>query len=94
MIQREIVTLSGRVQAVGFRDTVLRIAQRHPVAGTVRNLREHDRIELDVEGAPEVIAAFIDDVLSNRPPTARVDAVVRKRAAPRGATRFDLAETP
>jgi hydrogenase maturation protein HypF len=91
--EREIVVLTGRVQNVGFRDAVLRVARRHRVAGTVRNLRDGERLEIDVEGEPAAVAAFVDDVLANPPHFARLGAVARTKAEPRGATRFELAGT-
>jgi len=93
MTEREIVVLTGRVQNVGFRDAVLQVARRHSVAGTVRNLRDGDRLEIDVEGDPAAVAAFVDDVLANPPRFGRVAAVTRTTAEPRGATRFELAST-
>ena len=93
MTEREVAVLSGRVQAVGFRDTVWRIAQRHRVAGTVRNLRDGARLEIDVEGEPAAVAAFIADVLANPPRSARVESVTRTGAEPTGATRFEQAST-
>jgi hydrogenase maturation protein HypF len=90
---RTILTLRGRVQAVGFRDAVLRIAARHDVAGTVRNLRDGRRLEIDVEGAPAAVEAFERDVLAHPPRYARVESVERTSAPPRGLLAFELAST-
>jgi hydrogenase maturation protein HypF len=92
-IKREIVVLGGRVQTVGFRDAVLRVAARHPVAGTVRNLRDGAHLEIDVEGDVRAIDAFVDDVLANPPRFAQVETVTRTPAEPRGATRFEQGST-
>lgn len=92
MAEREIVVLGGRVQNVGFRDAVMMAARRHRVAGTVRNLRD-GTLEIDVEGEPAKVAAFIDDVLANPPRFARVESVTRAPAEPSGATRFEQAST-
>jgi acylphosphatase len=88
-----VTTLSGRVQGVGFRYTVLRIAARHPVAGTVRNLRGGERLEIDAEGDETAVEAFLRDVLARPPRGARVDRVERRSAEPRGLTRFGEAPT-
>ncbi len=85
---RQVVLLKGRVQGVGLRDLIVQIARGYGVAGTVRNLRSGDRIEIDVEGAAPQVALFVDDVLANLPTFARVDSVEREPAAPRGATGF------
>ncbi len=85
--------LSGIVQGVGFRYTVLRIAARYDVAGTVRNVRAGARVEIDVEGEAGVVEAFVDDVLANPPPAARIDRVERRNAEPRGMRGFADAPT-
>lgn len=90
---RTTVTVRGRVQNVGFRYTVLRIARRHDVAGTVRNLRDGARVEIDAEGEDGAVGAFLDDVLAHPPSGARIDAVERTTAQPRGARGFSAAET-
>jgi acylphosphatase len=90
---RAIVRLRGRVQTVGFRDAVLAIAQRHPVAGSVRNLHEGEQLEIDVEGAPDAVDAFLDDVLAHPPRYARVEGVERETAAPQNAAGFSRGRT-
>lgn len=49
MKERRVILFSGRVQGVGFRITVLHLAQDLTLAGTVANRDERD-VELDVEG--------------------------------------------
>jgi acylphosphatase len=85
--------LSGSVQGVGFRYAVLRVAARYAVAGTVRNVRAGDRVEIDVEGEPTIVEAFIDDVLANPPPPARIVRVERMSAHPRELRTFSEAPT-
>ena len=90
--ERRIVTIRGRVQGVFFRDTVRRIARRHDVHGTVLN-RGDDRLEIDVEGSPTHVSAFLDDVLRHPPPEAHIDDVSAKRAEPSGIDGFRVAGT-
>jgi acylphosphatase len=92
-VTRTIAILSGRVQGVGFRYTVTRIARRHAVAGTVRNLRAGARVEIDAEGEDGAVEAFLADVLANPPRGARVDAVERRTDEPRGLRTFTETET-
>jgi acylphosphatase len=92
-MKRTITTLRGRVQAVGFRDVVQRIASRHAVAGTVRNVRDGERLEIDAEGEDEAVGAFIDDVLAHPPRYARVEQVERRDAEPLGRSGFSIART-
>ncbi|MGP6157903.1 MAG: acylphosphatase [Vulcanimicrobiaceae bacterium] len=89
-----IVTLTGRVQGVGFRQRVAALASRHPVAGTVRNLRSSEALEIDIEGEEAALNAFIADVLANPPTFARIEHVVRQRGeAPRAAQGFRIASS-
>ena len=90
---RTIVMVSGIVQGVGFRYAVLRIAAFHAVAGTVRNVRAGERVEIDAEGDDDALAAFVADVLANPPPGARIDLVERTAAAPRRLAGFSFAPT-
>jgi len=54
---RQKVYFSGRVQGVGFRYTVERVARRFEVTGFVRNLPD-GRVELVAEGLPAELARF------------------------------------
>jgi acylphosphatase len=92
-MKREIVTLRGRVQAVGFRERVLEIARHRAVAGTVRNLRAGHALEIDVEGDEAEVDAFVKAVIDGRPFFARIDVIDRRPAEPRGSTGFRLAAT-
>jgi acylphosphatase len=90
---REVVRITGRVQGVGFRDRVLDIAADYRVAGTVRNLRADETLEIDVEGEPDEVERFIENVLAHPPTFARIAAAERERREPRGVTRFTLEPT-
>jgi hydrogenase maturation factor HypF (carbamoyltransferase family) len=74
MVKRVKVRVQGVVQGVFFRETVRRAASRHDVDGFVRNVG-HDAVEIEAEGEPQVVQAFIDDVIHNPPPLARIDSV-------------------
>lgn len=92
-MKREIVRLTGRVQGVGFRYQVLRIAQRFAVTGSVRNIRANLSLEIDVEGTDEEIERFIQAVLADPPPAGRIDKSARTRAEPRRLTAFTVLPT-
>ncbi|MFM1768470.1 MAG: hypothetical protein RJA22_999 [Verrucomicrobiota bacterium] len=51
------VLYSGRVQGVGFRYTVKRLANGFELTGTVRNLPD-GRVALEAEGDPAELEAF------------------------------------
>jgi acylphosphatase len=67
------VTITGRVQGVGYRAWVEHRARAHGVEGWVRNRRD-GRVEALFAGPEDVVADMI--VLCRRgPSSARVDAV-------------------
>lgn len=71
MLERKNVKIRGLVQGIFFRETVRRTAANYDVHGFVRNAG-YDLVEIEVEGEPEVVDAFIEDVLAHPPPQARV----------------------
>ena len=90
---RKIVVLIGRVQRVGFRDTVVAHVSRFAVAGSVRNLREPEALEIDVEGDAEEVERFIAAVLARPPSWARVDDITTRADEPLGRRGFDRSHT-
>ncbi|OHB70571.1 MAG: hypothetical protein A2V70_13755 [Planctomycetes bacterium RBG_13_63_9] len=59
--QRREVYYSGRVQGVGFRYTVRRVAMRLAVTGFVKNLPD-GRVQLVAEGPADQVRRFLDAV--------------------------------
>jgi acylphosphatase len=55
------VTYRGRVQGVGFRATVRRIATAYPVSGWVRNSPD-GTVELEAQGDKAAIDRFLGDI--------------------------------
>lgn len=70
---RATISVTGRVQGVGYRAFAVRVAAARGLCGTVRNL-DDGRVELDVEGPKERIESLMSD-LRTGPPGARVTAV-------------------
>jgi acylphosphatase len=60
-VHHETVYFSGHVQGVGFRYSVLQVAKEFEVTGFVSNLAD-GRVQLEAEGKPEDVAAFVDAV--------------------------------
>jgi acylphosphatase len=77
--ERREVTYSGRVQGVGFRYTARHLAQRHDVAGFVRNLPD-GRVELVVEGTPAEIEMFLASIAEQMGDHIKNAAVDRRPA--------------
>lgn len=65
------VLVSGRVQQVGYRDYIVRQAQRLGVTGWVRNLKD-GRVEMLADGDAAVIDEFLTKCREG-PNLARVD---------------------
>ena len=61
MNTRMHIYYSGRVQGVGFRYTVMRLAAGRPVTGFVKNLRD-GRVEVVAEGEGDAVATLVSDI--------------------------------
>ncbi len=87
-IARRIV-MTGRVQGVGFRPFVYRLAHEHAIAGHVRNLRGD--VEVIAAGPAATLDAFERELVTRAPPLAqpRIRAVA-PCAAP-GSPGFTIA---
>lgn len=66
--------MRGLVQGVFFRETVRRIASRYDICGFVRNVGS-DAVEIEAEGEPETLDAFMADVLAHPPRAASIEDV-------------------
>lgn len=82
---------TGRVQAVGFRQSCVEAARSQGVAGWVRNRRD-GRVEAVFEGAPGAVAAMVDWCREG-PRLAEVASVELSAEEPEGLTGFWAAST-
>ena len=71
------IRVRGRVQGVGFRPTVWKLARELGVIGEVWN--DGEGVVIRAGGAPEALAAFVARLESEPPPLARIDAVETRR---------------
>lgn len=67
------ILVSGRVQAVSYRDWTVRTAQRLGLRGWVRNLND-GRVEILADGEDEALATLVE-ACREGPPLARVEHV-------------------
>ena len=67
------IAVTGRVQGVGFRPTVYRLARRAGMAGFVRNTGKG--VIIEVEGPPEAADCFGRSLVEDVPPLARIDSI-------------------
>jgi acylphosphatase len=85
---RRRVVVSGLVQGVWFRESTRRLAERHGVAGWIRN-EPDGTVQALFEGAPEAVARLVDFCRLG-PPGAEVDHVDVTDEEPAGIGEFDV----
>lgn len=90
-VVRRRVTVRGIVQGVGFRPAMYRHAVACGVTGLVGN--DGLGVFVEVEGAGDAVAAFVEGLCDAAPVLAVVDEVSVEVAEPRGATRFVIVES-
>jgi acylphosphatase len=88
-MKRRHLVVAGRVQGVWFRDSMRREAERHAVAGWVRNLPD-GRVEAVLEGEDEAVERMTQ-WCHRGPPGARVTAVEPRDEPPEGLRGFRIA---
>jgi len=70
------VLLSGKVQGVGFRPFIYRIAAEHKLVGWVRNCV--GVVEVHVQGLPKNLDNFLTDIFDKKPPLAEPNLELNK----------------
>ncbi len=85
------IHVRGVVQGVGFRPFVYGLALRHALTGWVRNTTSG--VDIEVDGSPEGLSAFLGELREKAPPLARIDEIsVRERPA-NGYAGFEIIES-
>ncbi len=87
-LTRRQITLRGVVQGVGFRPFVFNLAERLGLTGWVRN--HSGGVDVEVEGAAEVVQQFILALCTEAPPLARIESIEAHEAGPVGYTGFEI----
>ncbi len=88
---RKKLRVSGVVQGVGFRPFVYRLAIKHHLSGHVLNTSSN--VELEIEGPPAALDAFLQDLVSETPVLACLREVVAEDAIPLGEKIFSILES-
>ena len=88
-LARRRLDVRGVVQGVGFRPFVYRLATLHGLAGFVLN--DGDGVVVEIEGPAHTLDAFEDELVSEAPGLARVEAVVASSLAAVGESAFRIA---
>lgn len=90
-LQARHIVISGRVQGVGFRPFVYRLAHRLGLAGEVRN--RGGVVEIRVEGSGRALKDFIRDLSECAPPLARPDPPRVSEVKPCGTAGFSIEQS-
>ena len=85
---RKQISVRGVVQGVGFRPFVYRLAHDHGLTGWVLN--HSGGVEIEVEGAPGALDAFVHALTTQAPPLACIVAVQVTDAPPNGYDHFEI----
>jgi len=82
------ISVTGIVQGVGFRPFVHRLADRHQLAGWVRNTS--GTVEIRVEGPERALRDFRHDLEGTTPPLCRIGSVTVATVEPNAITGFRI----
>ena len=82
------IEIRGVVQGVGFRPFVYRLAHRYNLAGWVRNTSWG--VEIEVEGDPEALDAFVEALSAEAPPLAVIESIAAKDIPPNEYRGFEI----
>jgi hydrogenase maturation protein HypF len=85
------IRVRGRVQGVGFRPTVWRIARELDLAGEVLN--DSEGVLVRVRGSSSAVDDFIVRLQSEPPPLARIDQIEARAFAGAVTSEFRIAES-
>ncbi|MGI9436474.1 MAG: Sua5/YciO/YrdC/YwlC family protein, partial [Geminicoccaceae bacterium] len=72
-LERKRITIEGRVQGVGFRPFVHRLAHTLDLAGWVANSAEG--VVIEIQGEPPAIDSFLRDLKTKAPAAALIDSI-------------------
>lgn len=82
------VHIQGVVQGVGFRPFVYNLAIAHHLTGWVRNTSQG--VEIQANGDPKNLAAFLQAIQSQHPPLARIDHLASEAIEPTDHRSFTI----
>ena len=80
--------ITGIVQGVGFRPFIYGLATRYQLSGWVRNTSAG--VDIEADGTPEKLDAFLQSLNNELPPLARVDGLDVSFGPARGFVGFEI----
>lgn len=85
------LAITGQVQGVGFRPFIHRLATSMRLPGVVWN--DASGVGIRIYADPAIIERFIARIQSERPPLARIDAIVRRATSVPAPSSFSILES-
>ena len=83
--------IDGRVQGVGFRPYLYRLARAHGLDGWVRN--RVGVVEIHIQGRAGAVTAFVDELLVDPPPLSRPRLASEAAAEPADLAGFEILDS-
>ncbi|RQD79414.1 carbamoyltransferase HypF [Desulfonatronospira sp. MSAO_Bac3] len=91
-MRRKRYIVNGRVQGVGFRPSVYRMAAKHRLTGSVQNTSLG--VVIEVQGKEEALAWFEEELRGNPPPLAEITRIQTDETTPEaGESGFIILES-
>ena len=88
---RKRLHVQGIVQGVGFRPFVYNLARKFALNGYVLN--SSSGVEIEIEGSPSALEAFLNQLHGSPPPLSRVEKISSTDLGPCGYTNFSIRES-
>ncbi len=82
-LERRRIHVDGVVQGVGFRPFIYGLAVRYGLTGWVLN--SSSGVDIEVQGASQEVAAFVEAIRAEAPPLARIDRLTVQPIPPDGS---------
>ena len=82
------IQVRGIVQGVGFRPFIYAQAAQNHLTGWVRNTSSG--VEIEINGSPDGVSAFLSALRDNPPPLARIDSLETFPTSPDSYTSFEI----
>ena len=87
------IIITGRVQGLGVRPTIYRLATKLDLVGFVRN--SHEGVEVEVEGPSTKVSQFLESLYTDLPPGTRIERFhVREIPVRGGQNEFEIVVEP
>ena len=87
-----LIRVQGRVQGVGFRPFVYRLAKQHRINGWIMN--RTDAVMIKIEGEADRLPVFMEDLRNQAPVAAQIDEITVDNDFPENLQDFRILAQP